>query len=469
MIGFATLAQTSFETIINSPQTNEFSCQGLEMANGNIIVAASRNNGNQNYKSPYFIKIDKYGNLIKENFLEDTTQHFYYNNIVEFKSKIIVVGILFSDYSNSIYDSLIVSELDTNLNIVSTKRFLLDTNTISFKSTCCSQIFFDSILMISGYGLMINQTNHSSFVYTLDSNLDLVNNQIIYFDYQLNGETQFYNYIFNEDDSLYYSKTRQGICALNMDLSIDTIYNRPIFIKNKYLCKHGQNRYMLSLILSNYIYLYNLDDKMDTISSQLISINPNFTYPAETRSISTYSKYLYIGITDSINAMDLAWGDQDSKMLLTKMDTLGNTIWIKSYGHKGHYYILYDVLATNDGGCLLTATSYEYSLNNQKKDIILIKVDSNGVSTWTRSISKPQIDIKMFPNPSTDYINLRISGNKEIIKQITIFDMQGKQVLVESINSSETKLNISNLAKGAYIIEGVCESGNSFTEKLLKE
>lgn len=240
-------------------------------------------------------------------------------------------------------------------------------------------------------------------------------------------------------------------------------------IRKNYLSSNGQKKYMLSLTTDNYIYMYNLDNNMDTISSQLISINSNFTYPADIRSISTYSKYLYIGITDSINPMNLGWGDQDSKILLTKIDTLGNTIWIKSYGHKDHYYILRDVLATNDGGCLLTAAIYEYGLNNKKKDVILIKVDSNGVSTWTRTISKPKLDVKIFPNPSTDYINLSISGGKERIKQITIFDMQGKQVLVESINSSETKLNVSNLAKGVYVIEGVSESGNSFTEKFLKE
>ena len=463
---FDLYSQTSFETLVNSPLTNEFPNQSIEKSNGNIIITASRDNGNQNYKSPYFIEIDKYGNLINENFIKDSSQHFSYYNIVEFKSQIIAVGILFSDYSNSTNNSLIVSELDSNLNIIKTKSFLLDSNTIDIMATCYTQVFSDSILMISGYGIFVDQYSHASFVYTLDSNLELINNKIFS---PYIGIIGFYNYIFNESDSLYYSKTNQGVCALNMDLTIDTIFNRLISIRKNYLSSNGQKKYMLSLTFNNYIYLYNLDDNMDTISSQLISINPNYTYPADVRSISAFSKYLYIGITDSINATNLGWGDQDSKLLLTKIDTLGNTIWIKSYGNKDNYYILHDVLATNDGGCLLTADSYEYGLNNYKKDVILIKVDSNGVSTWTRTISKPQLDIKIFPNPSTDYINLSISGGNEIIKQITIFDMQGKQVLVESINSSETKLNISNLAKGAYIIEGVCESGNMFTEKFLKE
>ncbi len=177
IINIVSNAQISFETIVNSPQTNELAFQSIEKSNGNIIVAGCRSNGNQNYKSPYFLEIDKYGNLIKENYLKDSTQHFTYNNIVEFKSQIIAVGILFSDCSNSTYDSLIISALDSNLNIIKTRSFLLGSKALDIMATCYTQVFSDSILMISGYGISIDQYTHASFVYTLDSNLELLNNK----------------------------------------------------------------------------------------------------------------------------------------------------------------------------------------------------------------------------------------------------------------------------------------------------
>ncbi|WP_177764182.1 PKD domain-containing protein [Flavobacterium sp. I3-2] len=58
--------------------------------------------------------------------------------------------------------------------------------------------------------------------------------------------------------------------------------------------------------------------------------------------------------------------------------------------------------------------------------------------------------IKLYPNPSTDFLNVSI-GN---LNKILIFDIQGKQIETKFItNAEETQIDIQNLAKGNYILQ----------------
>lgn len=61
------------------------------------------------------------------------------------------------------------------------------------------------------------------------------------------------------------------------------------------------------------------------------------------------------------------------------------------------------------------------------------------------------IDFKIYPNPSSDYLNFN-----QKVESIKIFDIQGKLVLYKKINS--TNLNISELRNGVYVLEVFSEN-----------
>jgi len=61
------------------------------------------------------------------------------------------------------------------------------------------------------------------------------------------------------------------------------------------------------------------------------------------------------------------------------------------------------------------------------------------------------IDFKIYPNPSSDYLNFN-----QKVESIKIFDIQGKLVLYKKINS--TNLNISELRNGVYVLEEFSEN-----------
>jgi hypothetical protein len=78
-------------------------------------------------------------------------------------------------------------------------------------------------------------------------------------------------------------------------------------------------------------------------------------------------------------------------------------------------------------------------------------------------------NIKLFPNPSATDLLLDLSILKSSQVQLSIFDMQGNEVIsFNKINvSSNTSINISNLASGNYLLNIISNEG-LITKKFIK-
>jgi len=73
------------------------------------------------------------------------------------------------------------------------------------------------------------------------------------------------------------------------------------------------------------------------------------------------------------------------------------------------------------------------------------------------------IKINIYPNPVKHYLNIQTNDK---IMSIEIFDLNGR--ILQNIISSETKINVSNLKKGIYIIK-INTSKGSTTQKIIKD
>lgn len=72
--------------------------------------------------------------------------------------------------------------------------------------------------------------------------------------------------------------------------------------------------------------------------------------------------------------------------------------------------------------------------------------------------------IEIYPNPTTDYINLKVVGNLNY--QSKIFDLKGKLILS---NFNTNKISIGELAVGTYILEFTnLQTGQKIFEKIVK-
>ena len=72
-------------------------------------------------------------------------------------------------------------------------------------------------------------------------------------------------------------------------------------------------------------------------------------------------------------------------------------------------------------------------------------------------------------NPVKD--ELTIKGLNQSIKQISVYDLLGKQVISSNLSDDtiSTKLDVSKLTNGLYIVKLQGENGSSFTKKIVKE
>lgn len=93
-----------------------------------------------------------------------------------------------------------------------------------------------------------------------------------------------------------------------------------------------------------------------------------------------------------------------------------------------------------------------------RRPFIPIIIENEGMSVDDFTFA-PQI--KLWPNPTVDVLHIEASS---AIQQVIIFDMQGRVV----IQSTETKLELSHLSAGNYLVQIQTEQ-NSVTKQIVKK
>lgn len=98
--------------------------------------------------------------------------------------------------------------------------------------------------------------------------------------------------------------------------------------------------------------------------------------------------------------------------------------------------------------------------NHPERAPKLVVVYSGAASTSNIDISQ---NVEIIPNPANDFIQINIGKNQEFC--ISIVDLNGRKVYEKNVSSNEY-INLSELPKGPYLIQGTLEMG-SFRKKLL--
>ena len=156
---------------------------------------------------------------------------------------------------------------------------------------------------------------------------------------------------------------------------------------------------------------------------------------------------------------------------LTMLDSAGNLIWSKDYTYHGLDYEDYvrDMIITSDGGFAVTGFILN-APNNQGNDLFILKTDGNGLITSLESgFVEITPEMKVYPNPTQDVVNVPYSHG---LQSITLFTLNGQllqQKQVKPNNSETIQFDISNYAKGIYLINLEMESGKVFSKKIVKK
>ena len=78
------------------------------------------------------------------------------------------------------------------------------------------------------------------------------------------------------------------------------------------------------------------------------------------------------------------------------------------------------------------------------------------------------ISLSVFPNPTSDFLTLKVEDYNNETLSFDLLDEQGKLILSEQITNQETQVAMSTLARGSYFINIVQTNKKIQTFKIIK-
>jgi len=111
----------------------------------------------------------------------------------------------------------------------------------------------------------------------------------------------------------------------------------------------------------------------------------------------------------------------------------------------------------------------DYGYINNDNDTIPVFWQAFGDSTLTHmgvNETFTAIDFKIFPNPTSDYLNIELKGNDAIIKNVKIFDIMGTE---QQIIWTKQLINLSHLSTGIFFVQIRLQNNQIITRTIIKE
>jgi hypothetical protein len=448
----------SFIKII-STENSEYVSASVEIPDEGYIISTTENIENKVIQK--FIKINFSGDTLISHSIASIYSKSWIPQLILMKDGTVMGIGEQSDILNN-NNKLWVLKFDTELNIITDKKYDVPYNIYKI-GTCVDH--FNNVIVNGYYYDTDNINMEDVFVFRLSEDGDSVNYKRLQY-----PEPQYSQSIMEKlDHTGYYMPIWGRMNSLNLYLANmveldynfnitfeDSITNNVGFHNN--IKKFNDYQYILSgqtwfpsaSFDNEFIAVEKLDANYHSANYRRIGpyLVDTVTYPAWIQNLDFIdTTSMFCGGTVNLQAYPNQ--GNHSYLILANLDNALNVKWQFFYG-LDKYYEMHGLLSTTDGGCLLLATFFNFTQLGSDRDILLIKVDSNGLITSMNS--EPEFKISnaiLYPNPGTEYINIQ-SGPQITGAEFYMFDMQGKPVLNEKINNTQLKVNTTNLSPGTY-------------------
>lgn len=293
------------------------------------------------------------------------------------------------------------------------------------------------------------------------------------------------SFLFKFTDDLYETVKRDSSAWLayisneKLRVDIDTIFNNSIYSEYNYF-DAGYNHIKINNLNDTLEWDVTAEIRIPYLVDQYFDISipcsnsviqmaetdsdsefqPSPLYELELRE---FSIIMHDG-TDTIpgeidfdsNEIDVALPEGDSYRLYTKFDISGYNIILNDRnivsGEPGTSFDIYEDI------------TYELKIStyDNKSQTYSLHINIEDEATSVNEISKSEI--KVYPNPVTDYVE--ISGIKES-DLIQIIDLNGKQIIKQIVDENSEKIDVSKLERGIYFIQ-VSNNNENYTQKIIK-
>ena len=421
---FQAYAQSTFEKTYGGNDD----CSGIDIIqtfDGNFLIVAVENDLN-----PYDFNLF----LLKINAIGDTLWTKKYN----INSGTITRGIQTSDscfiFTGKSGDSLFLFKVDfagdslwfktfnpgTNYSlgyslIEASDRTLIVVGEYFFGNTyCCNPL----IIRTDSYGNYLHNITLSSnngrayeIVETSDHNF-VISNSVIY------GPPVPFLTKITKTGSVIWNKQYSGNCECNVSLT-----NDEGFIIS------GKNSTTLKP------YLIKTDSEGGVVWNKS---NSSFSMLNENLRVAQADDNGYLMVGGTNNPL--------SDLNMLKISSSGDSLWQRFYGGDGDDFGN-TIIATNDNG--FAAVGYTTSIEGEPRKVYLVKTDSLGLITFSKTFDLLKNQISINPNPFSNSIH--ITSTKPLKGVVRIYDVSGIIVFSDRINGTEKELYL-NLPKGFYLI-----------------
>jgi len=456
ILALTATAQHTFELIIEDP-LDQMPHSIIEKDNYYIISTIFGMYSSAGIQSQLF-KIDKQGGIVLTKIVKPETYEFLLTNIIS-NANGRFTGFGFQKVADDSTACFTILEMDDDFSILTERNYQTDFHFLEYINV---EKYNDYYLVI-GSGNYISYPLYHLFSYKINFSYDTLMSKVypeegtnLAFDIipTLNGDnfkvfTRGYNQQTNAMGQIIrldkllnmveYTAIPENVFSFNDAMYIDE--SHYLLSGKADIFDNGRSGSKLALMLmdtADVLHDIRFLGAPDTINYPGFYSNLDFSNP---------DNIFYAGIKN------LAFGyfiPASSWIFLNKLNSKLEVEWQKFYGGDANYNV-WNLIATQDGGCLMAGTRYDYITQNNLRDVYLLKVNSEGLVTGfgDEPSQIPFTDAIVYPNPGSTYLKVE-SGPQIDGALFEMFNISGKMVSSVLLRNRLQEINTSSLPKGTY-------------------
>ena len=469
------LAQNTFEIYIGSQQQEYAFNFVLDDDNNYVGIVLKRPSDTAMQKS-YLYKISETGDTVSKLFSKPDTVLILRDIIIAAKSPVeyLVTGTGYQKDSSSVFWFSYFARLDANLNIIWEKIYQLH-----HVHDYSSIPFYPNLLKLNEGGFLhacYLEPRLKMFLFKLSDEGD----SLAYRLYEGDSSGMVQDLTYNYDSTAYWLHTHFAhydpigpelqCITVDFNLQQTEVKYYPRWLGDHLAAKFHPDRNLIvgsryrgvtydPTAYIHYIMAYKLDTGFNVLDSCYIT-DPVPTTRTGSRALD-FNTPNNIYMCGEDGAALSTYPISYNHIAIARMDQDLNLIFEKYIGGDANYASA-SVVASPDGGVLLTCTRYDYLTQYNERDVYVLKLDSSDFTVGNVECPTSNIsDAIVYPNPGKDVINIRTSLRNTYFE---LYDIHGHLVIRKPINNLITPINSQHIDPGFYtwkIIDRkqVCETG----------
>lgn len=410
----------------------------------------------------YLYKISESGDTVSKLFSKPDTILTLRDIIIASKSPIeyLVTGTGYQKDSSSVFWYSYFARVDANLNIIWEKTYQLhDVHDYS------SIPFYPNLLKLTEGGFLhacYLEPRLQMFLFKISDEGD----SLAYRLYEGDSSGMVQDLTYNYDSTAYWLHTHfahydpsgpESQCiTIDFNLQQTEVVYYPRWLSDHLAAKLLPDRNLVvgsryrgvswdPAAYIHYVMAYKLDTGFNVLDSCYIT-DPVPTTRTGSRALDFYTPdNIYMCGED--DAALSTYPTSYNHIAIARMDQNLNLISEKYVGGDANYASA-SVVASPDGGVLLTCTRYDYLTQYNERDVYILKLDSSDFTVGNVEHRKSNIsNAIVFPNPGGNQFNIRTSC---IDSRFKMWDISGNLMIEQNIEQNITSFDSHSLVPGVY-------------------